>query len=150
MVVSNCGVLATTFTVESCNHYYLLAPVFKGPSRLRICPTLSTHPLSVLQTMISQVILGVRYVGFVLSRLAQHPSKRTFNIARRQRAVGIALATAFAITTAVSPFPESANFSTEHLAQLEWFTNMYHRIRECFYCFIVYIDRPIYQRSWPT
>ncbi|KAG8216437.1 hypothetical protein J3R82DRAFT_6543 [Butyriboletus roseoflavus] len=78
MVVSNYGNLATSFTVESCNHYYLVAPVFK-----------------VLQTMVSQIILGVR----------------TFNIARRQRAVGIILATAFVVTTV-----------------FEWFTNMYNRV----------------------
>ncbi|KAF9235787.1 hypothetical protein BU15DRAFT_33707, partial [Melanogaster broomeanus] len=43
LVISNYGVFSTSFTVESCEHYYLLAPVFK-----------------VLQTMVSQVILGVR------------------------------------------------------------------------------------------
>jgi len=78
MVVSNYGVLATSFTVDSCNNYYLVAPFFK-----------------VIQTMISQVILGVR----------------TFNIARRDRNAGVALAVAFAITTA-----------------LDWFTNMYRRV----------------------
>lgn len=71
MVVSNYGVLATSFTVETCSHYYLVSPVFK-----------------VLQTMISQVILGVR----------------TFNIARRQQSVGIILIAAFVITAALEWF----------------------------------------------
>ncbi|KAG9311763.1 hypothetical protein JVU11DRAFT_8006 [Chiua virens] len=69
MVVSNYGVLATAFTTETCHQYYLIAPVFK-----------------VLQSMASQVILGVR----------------TFNIARRQQSVGVALAIAFVLTTIVS------------------------------------------------
>ncbi|KAH7882419.1 hypothetical protein F5I97DRAFT_363864 [Phlebopus sp. FC_14] len=43
MVVSNYGVFTTTFTAESCAHYYLIAPIFK-----------------VVQVMVSQVILGVR------------------------------------------------------------------------------------------
>jgi hypothetical protein len=77
MVVSNYGVLGT-FSAEECNSYYLVAPFFK-----------------VVQTMISQVILGVR----------------TFNIARRERSVGIALAVAFFLTTG-----------------LDWFTNMYRRV----------------------
>jgi len=71
MVVSNYGVLATSFTVASCNNYYQIASIFK-----------------VLQTMISQVILGVR----------------TFNIARRTKGVGVGLAIAFFITTGLEWF----------------------------------------------
>ncbi|KAF8553786.1 hypothetical protein OG21DRAFT_1186249 [Imleria badia] len=71
MVVSNYGVLSSSFTVESCNNYYLVAPFFK-----------------VLQTMISQVILGVR----------------TFNIAQRGRGIGISLAIAFVLTTGLEWF----------------------------------------------
>ncbi|KAG1737426.1 hypothetical protein EDB19DRAFT_2025691 [Suillus lakei] len=78
MLVSNYGVFATNFTQETCQHYYVVAPIFK-----------------VLQTMVSQVILGVR----------------TFNIARRNRRVGIALALFFFISIT-----------------LEWFTNMFARI----------------------
>ncbi|KAG2750412.1 hypothetical protein P692DRAFT_20801887 [Suillus brevipes Sb2] len=78
MLISNYGVLATSFTQESCQDYYMLAPIFK-----------------VLQTMVSQVILGVR----------------TWNIARRNRRVGITLALVFTISIA-----------------LEWFTNMFARI----------------------
>lgn len=78
MLISNYGVLATNFTQETCQDYYILAPVFK-----------------VLQTMVSQVILGVR----------------TWNIARRNRRVGITLVLLFTISIA-----------------LEWFTNMFARI----------------------
>jgi len=76
MVISNYGVLATSFTVESCQNYYLAAPCFK-----------------VLQTMVSQIILGVR----------------TFNIARRRSGVGMALAIAFVITTGLEWFTNMYN-----------------------------------------
>ena len=60
MVVSNYGDLATSFTVESCQHYYLVAPVFKGSSGSALPHSWRSPGLLVLQTMISQVILGVR------------------------------------------------------------------------------------------
>ncbi|KAG2139321.1 hypothetical protein DEU56DRAFT_326532 [Suillus clintonianus] len=78
MLVSNYGVFSTSFTQETCQHYYIVAPIFK-----------------VLQTIVSQVILGVR----------------TFNIARRNRRTGIALALVFFVSIT-----------------LEWFTNMFSRI----------------------
>ncbi|KAG1759167.1 hypothetical protein EDD22DRAFT_995702 [Suillus occidentalis] len=78
MILSNYGVFSTGFTQESCKHYYMVAPVFK-----------------VIQTMISQVILGVR----------------TFNIARRDRRIGIALVVLYFLSVS-----------------LEWFTNMFDRI----------------------
>ncbi|KAG2091832.1 uncharacterized protein F5147DRAFT_722960 [Suillus discolor] len=78
MLLSNYGYFATDITPEICRRYYILAPIFK-----------------VLQTMVSQVIIGFR----------------TWNIARRNRRVGIALALLF--LTAVT---------------LEWFTNMFDRI----------------------
>lgn len=43
MVVSNYGAFATSFTMESCRRYYYVSPIFK-----------------VLQTMVSQAILGFR------------------------------------------------------------------------------------------
>lgn len=78
MIVSNYGYFATGFTQQTCQHYYLAAPAFK-----------------VMQSMISQVILGVR----------------TFNIAGRDRRLGIALLLLYLITVSV-----------------EWFTDLYHRI----------------------
>ncbi|KAG1793509.1 uncharacterized protein HD556DRAFT_510119 [Suillus plorans] len=78
MTLSNYGVFSTGFTRETCKNYYMIAPVFK-----------------VIQTMISQVILGVR----------------TFNIARRDRQIGIALVVLYFVSVA-----------------LEWFTNMFNRI----------------------
>lgn len=78
MVLSNYGVFSTGFTLETCKHYYMISPIFK-----------------VIQTMISQVILGVR----------------TFNIARRNRRVGIALVVLYFVSVS-----------------LEWFTNMFNRI----------------------
>lgn len=62
MLVSNYGDFATSFTQETCQHYYIMAPIFK-----------------VLQTMVSQAILGLR----------------TWNISRRNRRVGITLALLF-------------------------------------------------------
>jgi hypothetical protein len=62
ILVSNYGFFATDFTQETCQRYFIVAPIFK-----------------VLQTMVSQVILGVR----------------TWNIARRQMRVGITLALLF-------------------------------------------------------
>lgn len=78
MIISNYGYFATSFTQQTCQHYYLAAPAFK-----------------VMQSMISQVILGVR----------------TFNVAGRNRRLGIALLLLYLITVSV-----------------EWFTNLYHRI----------------------
>lgn len=78
MILSNYGVFSTSFTQETCKHYYMVAPVFK-----------------VIQTMISQVILGVR----------------TFNIARRDRRIGITLVVLYFVSVS-----------------LEWFTNMFDRI----------------------
>lgn len=78
MTISNYGVFSTGFTQETCKNYYMIAPCFK-----------------VIQTMISQVILGVR----------------TFNIARRDRQIGIALVVSYFVSVA-----------------LEWFTNMFNRI----------------------
>lgn len=78
MTISNYGVFSTGFTQETCKNYYMIAPCFK-----------------VIQTMISQVILGVR----------------TFNIARRDRQIGIALVVLYFVSAA-----------------LEWFTNMFDRI----------------------
>ncbi|KAG1811709.1 uncharacterized protein BJ212DRAFT_485364 [Suillus subaureus] len=78
MILSNYGVFSTGFTQETCKHYYMVAPVFK-----------------VMQTMISQVILGVR----------------TFNIARRDRRIGITLVVLYFLSIS-----------------LEWFTNMFNRI----------------------
>lgn len=78
MILSNYGVFSTSFTHETCKHYYMISPVFK-----------------VIQTMISQVILGVR----------------TFNIARRDRRIGITLVVLYFISVS-----------------LEWFTNMFNRI----------------------
>ncbi|KAF9226320.1 hypothetical protein BS17DRAFT_777052 [Gyrodon lividus] len=76
MIVSNYGVFATSFTQESCQRYYMVAPVFK-----------------VVQTMISQVILGVR----------------TFNITRRSRRMGLALLIFFIIATGLEWFTNMYN-----------------------------------------
>lgn len=78
MLLSNYGYFATNITPEICQHYFILAPIFK-----------------VLQTMVSQVIIGFR----------------TWNIARRNRRIGLTLVLLF--LTAVT---------------LEWFTNMFDRI----------------------
>ncbi|KAG1838059.1 hypothetical protein C8R48DRAFT_743007 [Suillus tomentosus] len=78
MIISNYGYFATGFTQQTCQHYYLAAPALK-----------------VMQSMISQVILGVR----------------TFNVAGRNRRLGIALLLLYLITVSA-----------------EWFINLYHRI----------------------
>ncbi|KIM89675.1 hypothetical protein PILCRDRAFT_812483 [Piloderma croceum F 1598] len=71
LIASNYGWFATSFTQESCSRVYMIAPVLK-----------------VVQTMISQVILGVR----------------TVNIARRRSWVKWVMITAFAITTMLEWF----------------------------------------------
>ncbi|KAG2139322.1 hypothetical protein DEU56DRAFT_326608 [Suillus clintonianus] len=78
IIISNYGFFSTGFTQQTCQHYYLAAPTFK-----------------VMQTMISQVILGVR----------------TFNIAKRDRRLGIALLLLYFLSVSV-----------------EWFTDLFHRI----------------------
>ncbi|KAG1767318.1 hypothetical protein EV702DRAFT_1203796 [Suillus placidus] len=74
MILSNYGVFSTSFTHETCKHYYMVAPVFK-----------------VIQTMISQVILGVR----------------TFNIARRDRRIGIVLVVLYFVSVSVGCYDTS-------------------------------------------
>ncbi|KAG1815254.1 uncharacterized protein BJ212DRAFT_1300399 [Suillus subaureus] len=69
ILIRNYGVFSTGFTQETCKHYYMVAPVFK-----------------VMQTMISQVILGVR----------------TFNIARRDRRIGITLVVLYFVSISFS------------------------------------------------
>lgn len=76
IVASNYGFFSTTFTQQACQKYYLVAPIFKA-----------------VQTMISQVILGVR----------------TFNIARRDRRIGIALLLLFLFSISA-----------------EWFADLFH------------------------
>lgn len=58
LIVSNVGYFHM-FSFEECRRYYIVAPVFKGaivPIRLQWALT----PASVLQTTVSQVILGLR------------------------------------------------------------------------------------------
>lgn len=68
IVTSNYGFFSTTFTYQACQKYHSVPPIFQA-----------------IQTMISQVIFGVR----------------TFNIAKRDRRIGIALLllSLFAIST---------------------------------------------------
>lgn len=88
IVVSNYGYFSTTYTLQMCQNYYLVAPAFKA-----------------IQTMISQAILGVR----------------TFNIARRNMRIGIALLLLYLFSISA-----------------EWFSDLYHRtpvvvdVRQCF------------------
>ncbi|KAG1809580.1 uncharacterized protein BJ212DRAFT_593219 [Suillus subaureus] len=77
IVVSNYGFFSTAYTLQTCQHYYLVAPVFKA-----------------IQTMISQAILGIR----------------TFNIARRNKRIGIVLLLLYLFSTAA-----------------EWFSDLFHR-----------------------
>ncbi|KAG2141378.1 uncharacterized protein EDB93DRAFT_630215 [Suillus bovinus] len=77
MVVSNYGFFSTTYTSQTCQHYYLVAPAFKA-----------------IQTMISQAILGIR----------------TFNIARRDRRIGIVLVLLYLFSISA-----------------EWFSDLFHR-----------------------
>ncbi|CAL1708952.1 unnamed protein product [Somion occarium] len=70
LVISNVGFFGT-FSAEACSHYYLAAPVFK-----------------VLQTMISQVILGIR----------------TYNISKRSQRVLWTLLILFVLITAMEWF----------------------------------------------
>ncbi|KAG2122475.1 hypothetical protein DEU56DRAFT_73583 [Suillus clintonianus] len=77
IAVSNYGYFSTGFTQETCQKYYFMTPIFKAA-----------------QTMISQVILGVR----------------TYNIARRDRRIGIALLILYIF-----------------LVSVEWFTDIFDR-----------------------
>ncbi|KAG1873673.1 hypothetical protein DFJ58DRAFT_367522 [Suillus subalutaceus] len=73
MVVSNYGYFSTTYTQQTCQQYYIVAPIFKA-----------------IQTMISQVILGVR----------------TFNIVRRDRRIGIMLSLLYLLSTSAEWFTD--------------------------------------------
>ncbi|KAI6115107.1 hypothetical protein EV401DRAFT_1977508 [Pisolithus croceorrhizus] len=85
MFVSNYGAFATSFTMESCRRYYYVSPIFK-----------------VLQTMVSQAILGFR----------------TFNISGRDKRVRNFLVVYYAIAVTFEWFlnlyrrtPEVVNVS---------------------------------------
>ncbi|KAG2747203.1 hypothetical protein P692DRAFT_20737699 [Suillus brevipes Sb2] len=82
IVVSNYGYFSTNFTEHACQQYYLAAPIFK-----------------VVQTMISQVILGVR----------------TFNVARRNRRIGIALLLIYLFLVSVEWFTDISQRAPLHL-----------------------------------
>ncbi|KAG2124893.1 hypothetical protein DEU56DRAFT_916833 [Suillus clintonianus] len=71
ILFSNYGFFSAAFTLQTCQQYYLLAPIFKA-----------------VQTMISQVILGVR----------------TYNIARRDRRIGIALLLLYLVSVSAEWF----------------------------------------------
>ncbi|KAI0047718.1 hypothetical protein FA95DRAFT_1558818 [Auriscalpium vulgare] len=71
LVVSNVGFFSHSFTAQSCQHYYLAAPVLK-----------------VLQTMVSQAIVGVR----------------TYNISRRNRWVGWAVLSGYFVAIVIQWF----------------------------------------------
>ncbi|KAG2120387.1 hypothetical protein DEU56DRAFT_928417 [Suillus clintonianus] len=87
IVVSNYGYFSSTFTLQTCQQFYVVAPVFKA-----------------VQSMVSQLILGVR----------------TFNIARRDRRIGIALLVLYIVAISA-----------------EWFADLYNRtpvmvdVRQC-------------------
>ncbi|KAL4073547.1 hypothetical protein J3A83DRAFT_2558919 [Scleroderma citrinum] len=71
MIVSNYGVFATSFTLESCRRYYYVSPIMK-----------------VVQSMISQAILGIR----------------TYSVSGRRRQVGIFLLAYYTITVSLEWF----------------------------------------------
>ncbi|KAG2141676.1 hypothetical protein BD769DRAFT_1427899 [Suillus cothurnatus] len=73
MIVSNYGYFSTSYTQQTCQRYYLVAPIFKA-----------------IQTMISQVILGIR----------------TFNIVRRDRRIGIMLLLLYLLSTSAEWFTD--------------------------------------------
>ncbi|KAG1782970.1 hypothetical protein EV702DRAFT_235026 [Suillus placidus] len=73
MVASNYGYFSTTYTQQTCQRYYLVAPILKA-----------------MQTMISQVVLGVR----------------TFNITRRDRQIGIILSLLYFLSTSAEWFAD--------------------------------------------
>ncbi len=123
----NYGWFATSFTQESCSRFYMVSPVERYPflcsKILTMWERCALYSLLVVQTMISQVILGVRWVIFTL--ISDHDLIflcRTVNIARRRSWVTWVMITAFTITTA-----------------LEWFTNLFH-----WYCEFHFPLAPLY------
>ncbi|KAG1778910.1 hypothetical protein EV702DRAFT_144196 [Suillus placidus] len=101
IVASNYGFFSTTFTQQACQKYYLVAPIFKA-----------------VQTMISQVILGVR----------------TFNIARRDRRIGIAILLLYLF-----------------LISAEWFADLFHGTPAVFdVCSVSYNEISCKQRPFFT
>ncbi|KAI6159126.1 hypothetical protein EDD17DRAFT_1762857 [Pisolithus thermaeus] len=84
--------------MESCRRYYYVSPIFK-----------------VLQTMVSQAILGFRsdHICKLLFRVAFSSPPRTFNISGRDERVRNFLVVYYAIAVT-----------------FEWFLNLYHRTPE--------------------
>jgi hypothetical protein len=55
-----------TFSLEACKRWYILPPVFKGTRcALSTMPTNIKPPPTVLQVMVSQFVLGIRYVRLI-------------------------------------------------------------------------------------
>ncbi|KAF8842009.1 hypothetical protein BDN67DRAFT_434197 [Paxillus ammoniavirescens] len=113
MVVSNYGMFSPSFTEESCQRYFIAAPIFKGLSKPNVpqCSYLTNS--SVLQTMVSHAILGFR----------------TFNIMHKSRRLGVVLVISFVVVTGVRFFLQFISAPTDGtFGQLEWFINMYNRV----------------------
>ena len=60
--VGNYGFFATNFTPKSCQHFFWAAPILKGINDLTLQQVheVTQLILPVIQTMISQAILGIR------------------------------------------------------------------------------------------
>lgn len=108
IIVSNYGYFSTTYTQQACQRYYLVAPIFKGlsyryfPPVPGLCWPRCSHTNYDITGHFGDQVPPVDFCGLQLHRLKTHC--RTFNIARRDRRIGVVLALLYLLSTSVCSY----------------------------------------------
>ena len=103
MFTSNFGFFHHHFTPKACSHYCYVTPVFKGTES---SATMSGHSIlsdrPVIQLMVSQAILGVRWVIIMcFMALKLKASCRTYNVAQRNKWILRIIVSAYSFASVV-------------------------------------------------
>jgi len=101
MIISNYGFFSTDFTLEKCQHYYLLAPIFKGLSSCYLpglhwpCCSFTNYGFTGYPRR------QVCSVNLLWATNCTNTSCRTFNIAKRGRRLGFFLLSLYIVSISV-------------------------------------------------